>query len=132
MSTIARNLVEIGNQLRASAGRRITIVGIASYDQFWAFWLHGAHGRQIAQAAASVVTQVNQTEDAAWRQTGVFLADAVPAFRTLDHHRIALAGYGRAPRAVERVCHLTWARSSTPINFNDHPNQRGYHVIATV
>lgn len=131
MSTIAANLVTIGSQLRASAGPRITIIGVASYDQFWAFWLNGAHGRQIARASAEIVAQVNRTEDDAWRQRGVFVADSATAFHTFDQHRVSLPGHGLVPRAVERVCHLTWACSGAPINFNDHANQRGYRVIAT-
>ncbi len=131
MSMIARNLVAIGNRLRAAAGPRVTIVGVASYDQFWAFWLNGVRGRRIARASADIVAQVNRTEDEAWRQSGVFVADSGPSFRTLDQRRVSLRGHGRVPRAVERVCHLTWACSGSPVNFNDHANQRGYRVIGT-
>ncbi len=131
MSTIARNLAAIGNQLRAAAGPGITIVGVASYDQFWGLWLNGARGRRIARTSADIVTQVNVTEDGAWRQTGVLVADSGAAFHTLDQRMVSLPGHGLVPRAVERVCHLTWACSGPPIGFNDHANQRGYHVIAT-
>ncbi len=131
MSTVARNLVTIGNQLHAAADPRITIVGISSYDQFWAFWLNGVRGRQIARRSADIVTRLNQTEDQAWRQSGVLVADSGPRFRTLDQHPVALRGHGLVPRAVEHICHLTWACSQSPINFNDHANPRGYRVIAT-
>lgn len=130
MSTVARNLVRIGTQLRAAAGPRVTIVGISSYDQFWAFWLNGHRGRVIARRSADIVTQLNQTEDQAWRQSGVFVADSGPRFQTLDEHLVALPGHGLVPRAVERICHTTWACSGPPINFNDHANRRGYRVIA--
>jgi lysophospholipase L1-like esterase len=130
MASVARNLVTIGSALRAAGGPRVTIVGVSSYDQFWAFWLNGARGRRIARRSAHIVTQLNQTEGQAWRQSGVFVADAGPRFATGDRRRVPLRGHGLVPRAVQRVCQLTWACSPPPINFNDHANRRGYAVIA--
>ena len=48
----------------------------------------------------------------------------------LGQHLAALAGHGRVPLAVRRICTRTWACSPAPVGFNDHANARGYRAIA--
>ncbi|MBV9212427.1 MAG: hypothetical protein JOZ25_02150 [Actinobacteria bacterium] len=130
LDAVASNLATIGKALRSKAGKRVPIVGVSDYDQFWAYWLHGGTARSIAKSSVKVVRRLNKTIDSSWTSANVLSADAAPAFHTFDTSPAQLAGYGTVPRAVERICHLTWACSGPPIGFDDHANSGGYRLIA--
>lgn len=130
LAAISSNLVQIGHKLRSKAGKHVPIVGISDYDQFWAYWLNGSKGRSVARSSEDVIRRLNHTIDASWKQADVIAADAASRFHTFDRRPAKLAGHGTVPRAVERICHLTWACSDPPIGFDDHAKRSGYGQIA--
>jgi lysophospholipase L1-like esterase len=130
MATIRARLPGIAARLRAAAGPGVRVVGMTDYDQFLAYWLQGGAARTFARDSVPVVTALNRTVDAIYRQAGVRVADASDAFATYDlSDRVPLRGHGHVPKAVARVCTWTWACSPTPIGFNDHANATGYAVL---
>ncbi len=130
LAAVSSNLVKIGRKLRAKAGTNVPIIGISDYDQFWAYWLNGKKGRSVARSSKDVIRRLNHTIDSSWKQAGVTSADAAPRFHTFDMHPAQLSGHGTVPRAVEHICHLTWACSGPPIGFDDHAKRSGYKQIA--
>ncbi len=131
IADVTRNLPWIVRRLRAASGGHVRIVGLADYDQFWAYWLRGAAGRALALRSSAVVARLNAALVRTYRRAGAVAADAGPRFGvTASRPLVHLRGHGRVPRAVERVCTLTWACSRPPIGFNDHANARGYGVLA--
>lgn len=130
VAAVSSNLVKIGRKLRAKAGKSVPIVGISDYDQFWAYWLSGKDGRSVARSSKDVIRRLNRTIDSSWKQVHVTSADAASRFHTFDTRPTELPGHGTVPRAVERICHLTWACSAAPIGFDDHAKQSGYKQIA--
>jgi len=130
LAAVRANIPVIIASLRSAAGDRVPIVGISDYDQFLAYWLRGPSGRRVARASVPVIARLNRTVDSLYRQAGVHVADAAPEFASTDlGHPTRLAGHGRVPRGVATLCRLTWACGK---RLDDHPNDAGYHVLATV
>jgi lysophospholipase L1-like esterase len=133
MGNIRARLPQIARRLRAAAGKHVPIAGLTDYDQFLAYWLRGARGRSFARSSVPVVLDLNRTADAIYRAAGVRPGDATHRFATTDlATTVPLAGHGRVPKAVARVCAWTWACSRPPIGFNDHANATGYRVLGQV
>jgi len=130
LAAIRANIPVIIAALRTAAGAGVPIVGITDYDQFLAYWLRGPSGRRVARASVRVIARLNQVVDTLYRQAGVHVADAGPEFGSTDlTHPTPLAGHGRVPRGVATMCRLTWACGK---RLDDHPNDTGYAVLATV
>ncbi len=131
LADVRRNVPMILRRLRAAAGGQTPLVGLADYDQFWAFWLRGSSGRALARRSSDVISELNATLLGAYRKGGAVAADAGPRFAIrAERPLVSLRGHGRVPRAVARICGLTWACSGPPIGFNDHANGRGYRVLS--
>lgn len=132
LADVRRNVPMILRRLRAAAGSGVRMVGLADYDQFWAYWLRGASGRTLARRSADVISELNATLVAAYAKGGAVGANAGPRFAIrAERPLVPLRGHGRVPRAVARVCGLTWACSGPPIGFDDHANARGYRVLSS-
>jgi len=130
MRTLSRNLPVIAGRIKRAAGAHVPVVGVSDYDQFLAYYLRGGTSRRVAIASVGFLGRLNATMDAVYRHAGVGVADASNRFATRSLHRfVALAGHGRVPLAVARICQWTWACSRPPIGFNDHANTAGYHAI---
>ena len=130
LAAVRANIPVIIAALRSAAGDGVPIVGITDYDQFLAYWLRGAGGRSVARASVPVIARLNQVVDTLYREAGVHVADAAPQFGSTDlGHPTPLAGHGRVPRGVATLCRLTWACGK---RLDDHPNDAGYGVLATV
>jgi lysophospholipase L1-like esterase len=133
MSRLRARLPQIARRLRTAAGPATAIVGLTDYDQFLAAWLRGRSGRRVARRSVAIVVALDRAADRIYRAAGLRVADATAAFRTTDlGHSERLAGHGRVPVAVDRICAWTWACSGPPVGFNDHANARGYRVLARV
>jgi len=130
MRTLSRNLPVIARRIKRAAGAHVPVVGVSDYDQFLAFYLRGGKSRQAALDSVGFLGRLNATMGAIYRHAGVGVADASGRFATRSLHRfVSLAGHGRVPLAVARICEWTWACSRPPIGFNDHANTAGYHAI---
>lgn len=130
MRTLSRNLPVIVGRIRGAAGAHVPVVGVSDYDQFLAYYLRGGASRRVALASVGFLGRLNSTMGAIYRHAGVGVADASGRFATRSvHHFVSLAGHGRVPFAVARICQWTWACSGPPIGFNDHANTAGYHAI---
>lgn len=130
LATMRSNLQTIGRRLRSAAGSGVPIIGVADYDQFLAYWLRGGSARQIAVASVRFITKLNATMSSAYRGAHVSFADAAGRFATRDlRHYVTLAGHGRVPLAVARVCAWTWACDRPPRGPDDHAKHTGYRAI---
>lgn len=131
LARMQSNLRMIARRIRAAAGPAVTVVGVADYDQFLAYWLRGGSPRRIALASVRFIDKLNATMGAAYRGAGVDFADAAGRFATHSLNRyVALAGHGRVPLAVARVCQWTWACDRPPRGPDDHAKHVGYRAIA--
>jgi lysophospholipase L1-like esterase len=133
LAIVRARLPGIASRLRAAAGEDVRIVGMTDYDQFLAYWLDGPDGQRLARQSMQVVDDLNRTVNAIYTRAGIDVADATPAFAGTDlTHLVPLAGHGRVPVAVARVCNWTWACSNSPVGFNDHANATGYRALGQV
>jgi lysophospholipase L1-like esterase len=130
LAQVRTNLPKIAARLRAAAGPGVKIVGLADYDQFLAAWRKGPAGRRIALSSRAQLDRLTATMRAAYRSARVVFADAAPRFATHDWTLVRAANGTKEPRAVSRICSLTWACSAKPIGFNDHAKPSGYAAIA--
>lgn len=131
MTAVHKNLPAIAAYLRAFAGRRVAIAGLADYDQFLSYWRAGVRGQATARQSVSLIASLNRAMDETYRRAGITAADAAGRFATQDLADMrSLPSSGRVPLAVARICQWTWACSGSPVGFNDHANRTGYRILA--
>jgi len=117
-------------QLKAAAGKHVTIVGMNYYDPFLAEWLTGAAGQTLAQESVGLSTAFNGILDSAYAAYGVQVADVADAFKTSDFTDTAKLGGVTVPVNVADICTWTWMCAPAPVGPNIHANDTGYAVIA--
>jgi lysophospholipase L1-like esterase len=117
-------------QLKAAAGRHVTITGMNYYDPFLAEWLTGAAGQTLAQQSVGLTTTFNGILDSAYAAYGVTVADVASAFKTTDFTDTAKVAGTTVPVNVADICGWTWMCAPSPVGPNIHANNTGYAVIA--
>lgn len=122
---VGHNLPMILARLRAAGGHRMVLVGLEHSDPYLAEQLRG-HAA-FAAASETVIDRLNDELAAIYTGAGDLVADVPAVYGTDDTTPVHLAGYGRVPKGVARVCALTWM--CTP-EHNLHPNDAGYRAIA--
>jgi lysophospholipase L1-like esterase len=126
LATVRRYLPAVARRLRAAAGKKIPVVGIADYDQFLAAWRKSSAGRRLARHSVNAIDQIADAMHDSYVAAGALFTDAGPDFSTHDWS----TGKDGTPRNVKNICALTWACSGPPVGFNDHARTAGYAVIA--
>jgi hypothetical protein len=97
------------------------------YDPGLALWLTDSE-RPLVPISISIVGRLNRVIAASYATANIPTADVARAFATGDlKHQATLAGHGRVPLAVARICTWTGNCETPP---NPHGTAAGYRVIA--
>jgi lysophospholipase L1-like esterase len=123
-------LPQILQKLKASAGSKVTFVGMNYYDPFLAEWLTGSAGQTLAEESVALSTTLNGVLGAAFAAYGIPVADVSSAFKTTDFTDTVPFGGTQIPVNVADICDWTWMCAPTPVGPNIHADDTGYAVIA--
>lgn len=129
LTAAGTDLPKILAELKAAAGKRVTIIGMNYYDPFLAEWLTGANGQTLARESVALSTTFNGILGNAYAADGVRVADVSSAFETTDFSDTTALGGVTVPVNVADVCNWTWMCVPS-IGPNIHANDTGYAVIA--
>ena len=130
LSAAAGDVPTILAQLKAAAGKHVTILGMNYYDPFLAEWLTGAAGQTLAQESVGLSTTFNGILDSAYAAYGVEVADVASAFKTSDFTDTTSLDGLTVPVNVADICTWTWMCAPAPVGPNIHATNTGYAVIA--
>jgi lysophospholipase L1-like esterase len=122
VAAIASNLPLILAQLREAAGAGVPILGMNYYNPFLVDWF--ANPASL-QGHIDDVVAINDLLEAIYAAAGDPVADVEGAFESTDTTLV-----DGVPRAVARLCALTWNCAAPPHGPDIHPNTAGYAAIA--
>jgi lysophospholipase L1-like esterase len=131
LTEIESELPTIVNDLKGSAGPRVSFVGLDHYDPYLAYELSGGTSAIFATETTDVVDRLNNVLDEVYAEAGVPVAQVDTAFQGQDLSGARLQGVGEVPENVWNACELTWMCQPAPYGPNFHPNDTGYAVIAS-
>ena len=130
---IDKNVTTLATGLRSAAGPKVPLIGLTYPDVFLGAYVYPAPpptAARMALAAASVVafkSLINPALSKAYAAAGGAFVDvtaATGAYTPLTS-TVTVAPYGTIPRAVARVCTLTWYYAVG----NIHATSPGYALI---
>jgi lysophospholipase L1-like esterase len=133
VTTVDQNVTTLAAGLRAAAGPKVPLIGLTYPDVFLGAYVYPAlppTAARMALASTSVVafkSLINPTLTKAYaaaRGAFVDVTAASGAYTPLTT-TVAVAPYGTIPRAVARVCALTWYCAVG----NIHATSAGYALI---
>jgi lysophospholipase L1-like esterase len=133
VATMARNVTGLATDLRAAAGPKVPLIGLTYPDVFLGAYVYPATPAtpaRLAVASESVVaftSLINPTLAKAYATAhGAFVdVTAATGATTPLTTTVTVAPYGTIPRAVARVCALTWYCQVG----NIHATTEGYTFI---
>ena len=131
LATVHGQLTEILAAIKAAAPAGARIVGVGHYDPYLGDYLRGEGGEDFAVASLDVMERLDATLRADYGAAGVPIADVSSAFDLGDRRDVRWSGLPTVPTDVARTCALTWMCSRGPFGHNVHPDDRGYHAIAS-
>jgi lysophospholipase L1-like esterase len=126
---LKQNVGAVAQRLRAAAGRKVPIVGIAYPDVILGRWIGADANQDLARLSVVAFRRlINPALQGAYAAAGGKLVDvtaATGAYGSLDQ-LTQLDPYGLVPVPVARVCKLTYF-----CEFRDiHARTSGYRLIA--
>ena len=133
VATVDENVTTLAAGLRSAAGPKVPLIGLTYPDVFLGAYVYPAPpptAARMALAAASVVafkSLINPALSKAYAAAGGAFVDvtaATGAYTPLTS-TVTVAPYGTIPRAVARVCTLTWYCAVG----NIHATSPGYALI---
>lgn len=133
VTSIDQNVTTLATGLRAAAGPKVSLIGLTYPDVFLGTYVYPtlpATAPRMALASASVVafkSLINPALAKAYAAAGGAFVDvtaATGAYTPLTT-TVTVAPYGTIPRAVARVCTLTWFCAVG----NIHATNGGYTLI---
>ena len=133
VTSIEKNVTTLATGLRAAAGPRVPIIGLTYPDVLLGAYVYPAQpvtAPRMALASESVVafkSLINPALARAYAAAGGAFVDvtaATGAYTPLTT-TVTVAPYGTIPRAVARVCTLTWYCAVG----NIHATSQGYALI---
>ncbi|HEX8104602.1 MAG TPA: SGNH/GDSL hydrolase family protein [Solirubrobacteraceae bacterium] len=130
LARLDRELPRIARGIRKAAGGKAPIAGMTLYDPFWSLYLKGDQAsRDTATLSSGLAANVRDRLIKGYGAGDMKIADVFGAFKTADQTMVDYQGQ-QVPRAVERICALTYMCASGLRNGNIHANPDGYKVIA--
>jgi lysophospholipase L1-like esterase len=127
LAGLRARLDEIVTKIRSAAGPDVRIVGVEHYDPLLGAW---DRSHQFASASLHPLDRLNAVLEDIYSDNGVAVADVASAFEMGELQSSQVSGWGSVPRDVARVCELTWECAPRPYGPNQHPNDKGYALIA--
>ncbi len=130
LARLDSELPRISRGLRRAAGGKVPIAGMTLYDPFWALYLKGdEESRTTARTSAGLAANVRDRLIKGYGAGDLKIAKVFEAFQTTDETMVDYQGQ-QVPRAVERICALTWMCTPGLRNGNIHAKPEGYKLIA--
>lgn len=127
LGRVSRALTVIVHDLRAAGGPHMKVVGLLHNDPYLAAYLNGPAGRLFSSAALAVVNRFNTTLTDIYLRAGVQVANVPSAFSLGTSSPTMVAGHGKVPLDVAKVCALSWMCTK----HNLHLNAAGYVAVAS-
>jgi lysophospholipase L1-like esterase len=126
--TLAKNITILLNDLRASAGNKVPIVGLTYPDVILGAWVHPPISQSLASLSVAafrlIINPTLKKTYAAKGGTFVDVTKAAGSYTPLTK-TVVYPPYGRIPVAVADTCTYTWYCSEG----NIHPHTVGYQLI---
>jgi lysophospholipase L1-like esterase len=127
--TVAKNITTLLKEVRASAGKKVPIVGLTYPDVILGAWVHPPVSKSLATlSVVAFRSLLNPVLKRAYGDNGgrfVDVTKASGAYTPLTKTTVD-PPYGRIPVAVADTCTYTWYCSEG----NIHPHTVGYQLIA--
>jgi hypothetical protein len=130
IAAVARDLPDVLDVLKDSAGSQTRFVGLTYEDPFLGDYVRGGSSPAQAAITLSVMAELNQVLTKDYLAAGMAVAQVPDGFASQDTTLVTLPGVGVVPQNVANACQWTWFCSGPPWGPDDHPDNAGYQVIA--
>lgn len=134
LTAIKTDVPLIVKKLRKAASTRAKIAAMTYYDPFLEYYLDPAPQNSLAPVSVTLTRQLDGVLSSDFTAQQLKVADVATAFDTYTPFTTttSLAGHGRVPLAVAKICRLTWMCAAPPRGPNIHATVTGYQTIARV
>jgi hypothetical protein len=127
---IKRKLPSALASLQKAAGPGVVLVGVPYGDPFLGHYLDPSRGPTNATQTLAAMDQLDAALDAAFRLEHVVVAPVAADLKVGDRQMTGREGSRSVPQDVAETCATTWMCRDAPWGPNDHPNNKGYSLIA--
>ncbi len=131
VALIKRDLPQAVSGLEKAAGRGVAFVGVPYGDPFLGHYLDSSLGPANAMATLQAVKEMDAALDAAFKASNVAVAPVASALMVSDTKMTGHYDGRVVPENVAKACETTWMCRAAPWGPNDHPDNKGYSIIAT-
>ena len=127
---VRADLPHVLDRLNAAAGPHVTVVGLTYGDPYLGRYLTTPDQRADALASAAAMAKLDDVLSAAYRAAHVVVAPVAATLRLRDRVTTVVRGGRPVPVNVAVACATTFECRAAPWGPDDHPNDRGYALIA--
>jgi hypothetical protein len=130
ITTVKKVLPTVLSKLKAASGPRVEFVGIPYGDPFLSHYLVGATGPRLARFTLMAIESLDRALVQVYSNAHIDVANIVGKFKLRDTALVRRSNGERVPKNVAMACVTTWMCREPPWGPDDHPNNRGYRMIA--
>lgn len=130
IALIESDLPKILRELKRAAGSQVTFVGLQDGDPYLGYYLSGSSGREKAIRSLSTMTALNAALDRVYEDEDIRVAPVARALHMSDSEKMVTRDGRSIPENVASACATTWMCRKLPWGPDDHPNNKGYLIIA--
>jgi lysophospholipase L1-like esterase len=130
ITAVKKVLPTVLSKLKAAAGPHVAFVGIPYGDPFLSHYLAGATGPRLARFTLQAMESLDRALNQVYSNAHVDVANIVGEFKLRDTVLVRRPNGERVPENVAMACATTWMCREPPWGPDDHPNNRGYRMIA--
>jgi hypothetical protein len=130
ITAVKKDLPTVLSKLRAAAGPHVSFVGIPYSDPFLSHYLVGASGPRVARFTLMAIESLDRALLQVYSNARINVANIVGKFKLRDADIVRRSNGQRVPENVAMSCATTWMCRNPPWGPDDHPNNRGYRMIA--
>lgn len=131
LASVSRDLTPVLTALKAAAGPNVHFIGLDYGDPFLNKFLQGGVHVAVATRTLQVMSALDAELVHGFQTSHIPVANVAGAFQLDNRNPTELKGVGVVPLNVARTCELTWNCTGYPFGPDDHPNNKGYGVIAS-
>ena len=131
LAFVNRDLTPVLAALKSAAGPNVHFIGLDYGDPLLNKYLKGGVHVAVATRTLEVMSALDAELVHAYESSNIPVANVAGAFQLDNRNPAELKGVGVVPLNVARTCELTWNCTGYPFGPDDHPNNKGYSVIAS-
>ncbi len=131
LAFVNRDLSPVLAALKSAAGPNVHFIGLDYGDPFLNKYLKGGVHVAVATRTLEVMSALDAELVHAYQSSNIPVANVAGAFQLDNRNPAELKGVGVVPLNVAKTCELTWNCVGYPFGPDDHPNNKGYSVIAS-